>query len=86
MEGYPYPLKVKETDKMKDIFKKYAKEDEKNLKHISFIYNGESYNYKKIKNETTVNDIVTDYDKNERVMHITIAELKKEEFEKNKTS
>ena len=85
LEGYPYPLKVKETDKMKDIFKKYAKEVEKNLKHISFIYNEESYNYKKIKNET-VNDIVTDCDKNERVMHITVAELKKKEFEKNKTS
>ena len=77
-EGFPYPLKVEETDKLKDIFKKYVHEVKKNLKQINFIYNGKIYTDKSIKNET-VNNIVTDNDKKERVMHITVATLKKNE-------
>ena len=71
---------MKETDKMKDVFKKYAKEVNKDFKKLNYIYKGKNYTYKKINNEK-VNDIATDFDGTEKVMHITVVEFKKKKLE-----
>ena len=65
---------------MKDVFKKYAKEVNKDFKKLNYIYKGKNYTYKKINNEK-VNDIATDFDGTEKVMHITVVEFKKKKLE-----
>ena len=45
----PFSSAVKEKDKMKDIFKKYAKEAKKDISKIFFLYDGNYFSYKSIK-------------------------------------
>ena len=68
------PMKVKLTDKVKDAFKKFAEEDQIDLSKVYFLYDTKQYFYNQIKDER-ISDIITDLDKKEKVMTVTVLPL-----------
>ena len=71
-------LKVKETEKMKDIFKRFTKKARIDLTKIFFLYKGNEYNYNNI-GEITVGEIIgneNDIDRREQLMSIPVKGLR----------
>ena len=67
-------LPVKEEEKMKDVFERYAEKAKVNLKRVFFLYNSQNYLYEKI-GDLTVFDMANQRDKEVKVMSVTVNKL-----------
>ena len=67
-------LAVKEKEKMKDVFERYAEKAKVNLKQVFFLYNSKNYFYEEI-GDLTVFDMANKEDKEVKVMSVTVNEL-----------
>ena len=76
-----YSLTPRETDKMKKIFKEYAKKANKNLAHIYFNHKGNYYSYYTIGNKTVI-EFADDIDKKSNNISITVIDTEDESKEK----
>ena len=69
-------LKVEETEKMKDIFKRFTKKARIDLTKIYFLYNSKQYDYENI-GEITVREIIgNDNDRLEKLLSIPVKGLR----------